>query len=163
MFAALALFNTALAAPAPAANPIIEVHPGPFLPSLESLGWNSTYINSLPDPVFHHAGKDEVSIAANPRCGDSYGPVSDAIVCYKFLNALGTYPCTVPPGQRSAVLAYSNLVRVVGYGIEQSSYCRDVALAVLYTIDHCTRPQQDVAGTAVANGNGDYTIGVGNI
>lgn len=57
---------------------------------------------------------------------------------------------------------------------------RDVALAVLYTIDHCTRPQQDVAGksclssrkakqakkcsgTAVANGNGDYTIGVGNI
>jgi hypothetical protein len=139
-----------------------------------------------------------MSILADPKCGGStYGPVSDAIVCYKFLNALGTYPCRVPDGQRSAILAYSGLVRVQGFGIGQNSYwyvqsrltyqvksltvrlhSSDVALAVLYTIDHCTRPQQDVAGEscaltkqetstnllsgyAVANGNGDYTIGVG--
>lgn len=63
-----------------------------------------------------------MSIAADPKCGPSYGPVADAIVCYKFLNALGTYPCSVPSGQRSAVLAYSNLVRVTGFGIGQSSY-----------------------------------------
>jgi hypothetical protein len=36
---------------------------------------------------------------------------------------------------------------------------RDVALAVLYTVDHCTRPQQDVAGFAVANGNGNIVVG----
>ncbi|OAL01524.1 hypothetical protein IQ06DRAFT_196987, partial [Phaeosphaeriaceae sp. SRC1lsM3a] len=114
--------------------------PGPSLPTLESLGWNMTYINSLPDP--------DVSIeaAAGGGCGGNYGPVSDAIVCYKFLNALGTYPCKVPDGQHSAVLAYSGNVRVEGFGVEQSSYCSDVALAVLYAIDHCTLSDQTVAG-----------------
>lgn len=55
---ALAYCEISLAAPAsaPTADRVIEVYPGPFLPSLESLGWNSTYINSLPDPVLHNAG-----------------------------------------------------------------------------------------------------------
>jgi hypothetical protein len=58
----------------------------------------------------------------DPKCGGIYGPVSDAIICYKFLNALGTYPCRVPDGQRSGILAYSGRVQVTGYGIGQSSY-----------------------------------------
>jgi hypothetical protein len=63
-----------------------------------------------------------MSIETDSSGGGSYGNVNDAIVCYKFLNALGTYQCTVPPGQRSTVLAYSGTFRVVGYGIGASSY-----------------------------------------
>jgi hypothetical protein len=63
-----------------------------------------------------------MSIMADGKCGGSYGNVNDAVVCYKFLNALGTYPCTVTAGQRDAILAYSGAVRVTGYGIGQSSY-----------------------------------------
>jgi hypothetical protein len=59
---------------------------------------------------------------ANAQCGGNYGNVNDAVVCYKFLNALGTYPCTVRSGQRDEMLAYSGSVRVMGYGIGQSSY-----------------------------------------
>lgn len=63
-----------------------------------------------------------MSIMADAECGGTYGNVNDAIVCYKFLNALGTYPCTVPSGQRSGIFAYAGNVRVEGFGIEQSSY-----------------------------------------
>jgi hypothetical protein len=52
----LASLQTTLAAPAPEARAASEFRPGPGLPSLESLGWNLTYINSLPDPVLHQAG-----------------------------------------------------------------------------------------------------------
>jgi hypothetical protein len=48
---AFSLFHTTFAAPALTSARVPEVHPGPTLPSLESLGWNQTYINSLPDPV----------------------------------------------------------------------------------------------------------------
>jgi hypothetical protein len=48
----LASLQTSFAAPATEANPNHEIVPGPGLPTLESLGWNATYINSLPDPVW---------------------------------------------------------------------------------------------------------------
>jgi hypothetical protein len=48
----LASFQTSFAAPATKAKPVPEIIPGPGLPTLESLGWNATYINSLPDPVW---------------------------------------------------------------------------------------------------------------
>lgn len=48
----LALLQTTFAVPAPEVRSVTEVIPGDGLPSLESLGWNSTYINSLPDPEF---------------------------------------------------------------------------------------------------------------
>jgi hypothetical protein len=44
--------TVAAPAPVPSVASVPEVHPGPSLPSLESLGWNVSYINSLPDPVF---------------------------------------------------------------------------------------------------------------
>ncbi|KAH8702960.1 hypothetical protein GQ44DRAFT_552925, partial [Phaeosphaeriaceae sp. PMI808] len=120
-----------------------EIIPGEGLPSLESLGWNSTYINSLPDPELKNG---EMSIMAEARCGDSYVNVNEAIQCYKFLNALGTFPCRVPSGQRSTILAQAGRARIEGHGIGQSSYCSDVALAILWVIDHCTRPAQDTGG-----------------
>jgi hypothetical protein len=51
-----ASLQTTIAAPVTEARPILGVFPGPSLPSLESLGWNATYINSLPDPVLRQSG-----------------------------------------------------------------------------------------------------------
>jgi hypothetical protein len=52
----LASLQTASAVSIPEVRSVNEVFPGPTLPSLESLGWNMTYINSLPDPVLHQSG-----------------------------------------------------------------------------------------------------------
>jgi hypothetical protein len=52
----LASLQTSSAASIPEVRSVSEIFPGPTLPSLESLGWNMTYINSLPDPVLHRAG-----------------------------------------------------------------------------------------------------------
>lgn len=38
----------------------------------------------------------------------------------------------------------------------------DVALAVLWVINDCTRPDQSVAGFSAANGNGNLIIGAVN-
>jgi hypothetical protein len=74
-----------------------------------------------------------MSIKTDAKCGGNYGNINDAIVCYKFLNALGTYQCTVPSGQRSTVLAYSGNFRVEGHGIGASSYWYvEITMKTLY-------------------------------
>ena len=40
---------------------------------------------------------------------------------------------------------------------------QDVAIGLLWVIDHCTRSDQSVAGFAAPNGNGNFFVGGTNI
>ncbi|KAF3040206.1 hypothetical protein E8E11_003157 [Didymella keratinophila] len=157
--ALLSLAAVASAAPT-VADPrsgLPEVIPGPGLPSLESLGLNSTYLYSLGKPENLNDG--EMTIMADATCGSNYGSVGNAIACYNYLNSLGERQCAVPDSQRSIIMCTAGDIHVEGYGIGRSSWCKHVAQAVLWVIDHCTRPAQDTAGYAPAYGNGDLIIG----
>ncbi|KAH7388759.1 hypothetical protein BKA66DRAFT_440428 [Pyrenochaeta sp. MPI-SDFR-AT-0127] len=139
-------------------EPFPEVIPGEGFPSLESLNLTSEYLYSLPKP---ESVELEMSIMADPRCGGNYTPVSGAIACFHYLNSLGTQQCGVPISQRSIVMCSSGNSQITGHGIGHSSWCQHVALGALWSIDHCTRPQGDVAGIAPAYGNGDLMVSVG--
>ncbi|KAF3046335.1 hypothetical protein E8E12_002447 [Didymella heteroderae] len=130
----LSLATVASAAPtvADGRSALPEVIPGPGLPSLESLGLNSTYLYSLGKPENLNDG--EMTIMADSTCGTNYG-------------------------SRSIIMCTAGDIHVEGYGIGHSSWCKHVAVAVLWVVDHCTRPAQDTAGYAPAYGNGNLIIG----
>ncbi|KAJ8112837.1 hypothetical protein OPT61_g4892 [Boeremia exigua] len=160
---ALLLSLAALASAAPAVSEVRstlpEVIPGPGLQSLESLGLNSTYLHSLGKPEnFNDA---EMSLLADSVCGSNYGSVGNAIACYHYLNNLGETQCGVPDSRRSIIMCTAGDVRIEGFGIGQSSWCKHVAVGVLWVIDHCTRPTQDTGGSAPAYGNGNLIIRTG--
>lgn len=63
-------------------------------------------------------------------------------------------------------MCYSGNAQVIGQSItgnDESSYCSDVAYAVLSVVNGCTRPDQSCAGFDAAYGNGDLIIGSVNI
>lgn len=63
-------------------------------------------------------------------------------------------------------MCYSGDAQIIAQSItgnDESSYCSDVALAVLSVINGCTRPDQTCAGFNAANGNGNLIIGSVNI
>ncbi|KAJ8117452.1 hypothetical protein OPT61_g1358 [Boeremia exigua] len=139
-----------------ARSEVPEVIPGPGLPSLASLGLTSEQLFALGKP---ESSEDDQSLMAVTRCGDQYGNVNNAIACYNYLRNLGRTDCRVPIGQRSVIMCTAGDIRIESSGVGASSWCEHVAMAVLYTVDHCTRPSQDVAGYAPAYGNGDLIVG----
>ncbi|KAF1841381.1 uncharacterized protein K460DRAFT_397621 [Cucurbitaria berberidis CBS 394.84] len=160
---ALVMGLVSLASAAPAAvevrAEVPEVIPGPGMPSLQSLGLTSEYLYSLGKP---DVPSDEMSILVDPRCSNNYGNVNNAIACYNYLRSLGQRQCGVPDSQRSIIMCSTGNVRIEGHGIGASSWCEHVAVGVLWTIDHCTRPQQDTSGFAPAYGNGGLIIYTGS-
>ncbi|KAF2014366.1 hypothetical protein BU24DRAFT_463162 [Aaosphaeria arxii CBS 175.79] len=155
----ISLAALSLAAPATRSSP--QVIPGPGLPSLASLNLTSEYLYSLPKPV---TDPDQLSTLTDPYCGPdfAYIPVNDAIACFHYLDGLGEQFCGVPDTQRSSVFCTAGRgSRIEGFGIGQRSWCKHVAQAVLWTIDHCTRPGQDTAGSAPAYGNGGLVVFTG--
>jgi len=61
--------------------------------------------------------------------------------------------CGVPPGSGATQMCRSGRAQVVAYSEttrSESSYCRDVASGVLWVVNHCTRPDQSVAGKSIS-------------
>ncbi|KFY94617.1 hypothetical protein V500_03126 [Pseudogymnoascus sp. VKM F-4518 (FW-2643)] len=100
-----------------------------------------------------------------PKCGpvdSAYVNVNDVIACYNHLKKLNTQKCVAPSGLGIAHFCYAGKAEVTGQSLNpkgSSSYCRDVASAVLWSVDHCTRGDQSVAGFNAAGGNGDLIVG----
>lgn len=166
-----------------------EVVPGPGLPSLASLnltsaelyemvpvGKHPTLPYSSPFPTVQDhpltsppptaAGVKTEAALFTLECGPedaAYTNVNGLIACFNYLNALGTTSCGVPGyGNPVIQMCYSGDAQVIGQSItgdDESSYCRDVATAVLDVINGCTRPDQSCAGFDAAYGNGDLIIG----
>ncbi|KAH7138382.1 hypothetical protein B0J11DRAFT_423693 [Dendryphion nanum] len=140
--------HTTLAVPASESRSVPEVIPGAGLPSLKSLGLTSEYLYSLPKPELNNT---EMRVMVDGVCGPDYAytNVNDAIACFHYLNNLGTTLCTVSERWRSEVFCTSGIATIEVHGRGQSSWCKDVAWGALWSIDHCTRPQQDVAGESL--------------
>ena len=172
----LAALQTAHATPAPEveAKTYPEVVPGPGLPSLAELGLTSAQLYEMPVDHSILDGYPAVRVRNimekryEPRCGPSdaaYANVNDLIACFNYLRNLGGTRCEAPANYGVVEMCYSGSGHVIGQSItgrSSSSSCADVASAVLWSIDHCTRPDQSCAGFNAAYGNGDLIIGAVN-
>ncbi|KAH8811185.1 hypothetical protein F5884DRAFT_876339 [Xylogone sp. PMI_703] len=141
-----------------------EVIPGPGLPSLASLGLTSEELYTMKpnETVVKRAP------AFDPGCGPSdaaYTDVNDIIACFNYLNSLGHQNCAVPSGAGVVQMCRAGNGQILGQGLNgaTSSWCSDVANAVLWVINDCTRPDQSVAGFQAANGNGNLIVGAYNV
>ncbi|KFX86890.1 hypothetical protein V495_05253 [Pseudogymnoascus sp. VKM F-4514 (FW-929)] len=148
-----------------------EVVPGPGLPSLQELGITSAELYKIgrPDSSADDSVKtSSIEARFEPKCGPSeaaYTNVNDVIACYNYLKKLGTKKCSVPDNFGIAHFCTAGNAEVTGQSLKSkgtSSYCRDVATAVLWSVDHCTRPDKSVAGFNAAGGNGDLIVGSTN-
>ncbi|OBT80469.1 hypothetical protein VF21_00877 [Pseudogymnoascus sp. 05NY08] len=169
---ALASFNVVAGAAIDAIK-TPEVIPGPGLPSLKELGLTSADLYKIGRPdssVKESSGDDSVKTSSiqarfEPRCGPTdyaYVNVNDVIACYNYLKALGNQNCVAPSGLGIAHFCYAGAAEVTGQSLNpsgSSSYCHHVADAVLWSVDHCTRGDQSVAGFQAATGNGDLIVG----
>jgi len=160
------------AAAAPVEDEYPEVIPGDGLPSLASLNLTSA---DLYDPDFDlkfgNPDDDDTDnetrdlFARYPAtCRISTwnsGPVSGAKACYNYLKKLGTQYCAVheqDPGVYDAKFCTAGKTRVVGEAVKKTkSYCRDVAHAVEWSINHCSHNGK-VKGAQAAGGNGALAV-----
>ncbi|KAF1935655.1 hypothetical protein EJ02DRAFT_415413 [Clathrospora elynae] len=145
-----------------------EVVPGLGLPSLESLGLTSAQLYEMPRP--EPAGISIESAQFDSRCGPSdgaYTNVNGVIACYNYLRNLGTTRCgVVGRGIPVTEFCRSGDAHATGQSLtenDESSFCSDVAIGLLWVIDHCTRPDQSTAGFSAPNGNGNFFVGGTNI
>lgn len=79
------------------------------------------------------------------------GTVKDAVVCAKHLTSLGTRDCRAR--KNGTVLCTSGTTVVKGYAFNKattSSWCKDVAAAVVWVLDHCPACGQDHCAIAGA-------------
>ncbi|KAF1359159.1 hypothetical protein EJ07DRAFT_91482, partial [Lizonia empirigonia] len=124
-----------------------KVIPGPGFPSLKSLGLTSAELYAMGKPA-----PAEMSVMFDSRCGPSdsaYTNVNGLIACYNYLNNLDTTNCGVPGSAQVIEFCRSGDAHATGQSITgnaESSYCRDVASGLLWTINSCTRPDQTCAG-----------------
>ncbi|OBT61319.1 hypothetical protein VE03_09526 [Pseudogymnoascus sp. 23342-1-I1] len=159
----LALFNVVTGA---AINSIKnpKVIPGPGLPSLKELGITSEDLYKMGRPD-SSVKTPSIQARFEPKCGPSdnaYVNVNGIIACYNYLKNVGDRNCATPSGLGVAHFCYSGEAEVSGQSYDQKSYsskCHDVADAVLWSVDHCTRADQLVAGFQAATGNGNLIVG----
>ncbi|KAM3505420.1 hypothetical protein MY10362_002970 [Beauveria mimosiformis] len=157
---ALVALGLSLVSAAPAGEQYPEVIPGPGLPSLEELGLTSAGAVSVTSS--QTSADDTLSVLYTPICGPEdkrYTNVDGIIACYHYLNNLGTQNCGID--REISHFCYAGDASVLGQARllhGASLYCRDFANAVLWTIDHCTRPDQSCAGIQAAYGNGGLLV-----
>ncbi|KIN08320.1 hypothetical protein OIDMADRAFT_16586 [Oidiodendron maius Zn] len=151
-----------------------QVIPGPGMPSLESLGLTSEMLFNCTFQAQSFAGvanTTTASTALDKRYTNTcmHTPVGDsdgAAACATYLQNLGTTACSAT---QSAVIMCTGVFNGVqtyigGLSIpaSASSYCRDVATAVRWSIDNCIYcPEGEdcwVGGWAAAYGNGNLII-----
>ncbi|KFY31695.1 hypothetical protein V493_00875 [Pseudogymnoascus sp. VKM F-4281 (FW-2241)] len=150
-----------------------EVTPGPGLPTLKELGITSADLYKIGRPdssVKSSSGDDSVKTSSiearfEPRCGpveSAYTNVNDVIACYNYLKKLGNKNCVAPEHLGIVRFCGAGAAVISGQSLDSSgssSYCRHVADAVLWSVDHCTRGDKSVAGFQAATGNGDLIVG----
>ncbi|OAA34790.1 hypothetical protein NOR_08302 [Metarhizium rileyi] len=141
-----------------------EVVPGPGLPSLAELGITSADLYNMGRPVESSMSDTSFTSQYGAKCGpdgDAYVDVDDIIACYHYLRRLNQN-CVVPDNHKPSYFCVAGAGKVTGQSVtphSTSSPCRNVAKTVLWTIDHCTRPDRTVAGVCKAWGNGDLLVG----
>ncbi|KAL2193686.1 hypothetical protein P885DRAFT_63679 [Corynascus similis CBS 632.67] len=157
----LASFQGVMAAP----KVYPEVIPGPGLPSLAQLNLTSSQLYEMDLPKELSARGEFLDKRFEGICGPdepAYTNVNDIIACYHYLRNLGTQSCVA---RENTLMCTAGQAKVYGYALTgtAASYCSDVAIGLLWVIDHCTRPDQSCAGAQAANGNGDLIVGGYNI
>ncbi|KAK4245961.1 hypothetical protein C7999DRAFT_42573 [Corynascus novoguineensis] len=137
-----------------------EVTPGSGMPSLAELNVTSAQLYEMGRPTELDARDLDLGKRFDGNCGpaeDAYTNVDDIIACYHYLNKLGNKMCTT---DYSTIICKAGKAHVRGSALHgsTSSYCRHVANAVLWVVDHCTRSDKSCAGNAMATGNGDFLV-----
>lgn len=161
----------------------IFIEPGPGLPSLESLGITPAelYAMTMEYSAELLASSKPVARFVDRCTTPSSHPHSqlagwhNAVACGQYLDNLGTTPCVTSGGQGGVVMCKADgypgevSATVRGYSIgdpsiPRQSYCRDVASAVFWVVNHCPYHCYDnkcgIGGEAAAYGNGDLTAGI---
>jgi hypothetical protein len=159
----------------------------PSLPSPESLGLTPAVLYNVtrdwllagrPIPSRGSVEKrwDDDCDAAPPERPPCAG-IEATFACYYYLDALGTTPCEVTWGESyfchaEPIGADALDANIIGFrvGPSTSSHCRDVASAVLWSINNCYNYYWNqglcpasgdfVGGRAAAWGNGDLIVEV---
>ncbi|KAK4243613.1 hypothetical protein C7999DRAFT_36055 [Corynascus novoguineensis] len=142
-----------------------EVIPGPGMPSLVELNTTTTELYEMGLPE----GRDESTMFGTPtfepRCGPAeyaYTKVDHIISCYNYLRKLGSRTCTA---EENTVLCTAGEAHVYGvaWNGHTSSRCDNVAKAVLWAIDNCTRKDKTCAGAQAVPGNENMAAGATHI
>jgi len=149
---------------------LIEVFPGPGLPSLESLGLTSEQLN---DPNFIYKSNAEMfnlqvtkfNVSSNfvPECNNNNAPDSydGAQACANYLWNLGKTMCVVPY-PTIVMCSASDYSKIGGTcliaGGSTQSYCSDVALGAQWVINNCWTGSGFIQGSQAANGNGNLIV-----
>ncbi|RDL35472.1 uncharacterized protein BP5553_07403 [Venustampulla echinocandica] len=161
----LGLFAIALAAPVVEAT-LVEVIPGPGMPSLASLNLTSAQLYAM-DPLSH--GLDARGANIEEKCFNfDLAPRTQVSACKSYLTALGKTMCGVhaPAGVHGFYQAFCQAGKAMIYGANwgptdfAGSYCSDVALAIGYLLRDCGANGGDIAGQIAANGNGALLVSV---
>ncbi|KAL2143329.1 hypothetical protein VTI28DRAFT_10572 [Corynascus sepedonium] len=143
---------------APRVYPVVT--PGPGLPSLAELNLTSAQLYEIGVPKDLSARDELLGQRFEGFCGpddSAYTNVHDLIACFNYLRSLGITSCVAV---EDTAMCTAGDTTVYGSALRGTavSYCRDVALGLLWVIDHCTRPDQSCAGAQAANGNGDLIV-----
>ncbi|KAL2194627.1 hypothetical protein P885DRAFT_62733 [Corynascus similis CBS 632.67] len=100
-----------------------------------------------------------LDVLAAPKVYSEVTPgLDDVIACYHYLNKLGNIMCTT---DYRTIMCKAGKAHIRGNALHgsTSSYCRHIANAVLWAVDHCPRPNKSCAGNEMAAGNGDFLVG----
>ncbi|KAK3901786.1 hypothetical protein C8A05DRAFT_34518 [Staphylotrichum tortipilum] len=168
----LAFVHAAAAAPAAEPQPALpEIITGPGWPTLAELNLTSAQLHAMPPPDEVTRAKARALFARDKgeqgKCGpvdDAYADVSLIIPCFHYIRAMADKMYSVIENNSlNGICAVDKkvAVSVTGqWGVSKipGSVGRDVALGLLWIIDHCTRDAKDVAGQQAANGNGDLLV-----
>ncbi|MCJ1475074.1 hypothetical protein MMC13_003734 [Lambiella insularis] len=160
-----------------------EVHPGPGLPSLASLGLASADLYqstpallTKPSIPSSHPKQPTVppSLGSKPAerhtaftnaCQggeDATAAVDDVIACFNYLQSIGNYDCTVLAGDQPQ-MCRAGTASVEGASVTgetTTAACTDVAAGVQWVFTYCNNDGQ-VEGSAAAYGNGNLVVVVG--
>ncbi|CEJ82904.1 hypothetical protein VHEMI02945 [[Torrubiella] hemipterigena] len=140
-----------------------EVVPGPGLPSLAQLGLTSAQLYQMGTPKSFGTFSAQWS-----GCGpveDAYTNVNDAIACFHYLDSLGDQDCFVRGGAAISQFCKAGDAQITGQSVgpDVSVPCREAGQAALWVIDHCTRPDQSVAGFQNPSTTTGMVVDVANI
>ncbi|KAL2192582.1 hypothetical protein P885DRAFT_47343 [Corynascus similis CBS 632.67] len=132
-----------------------EVIPGPGLPSLAELNTTTAelYEMGLPEGKKENARAEVLDKRFEGLCGPAeaaYTRVEDIISCYNYLRKLGSQKCVA---KENTIFCTAGSAHVYGRNVLHHS--DDVAKAVLWTVDHCTRKDKSCAGAQAVWGNGN--------
>ncbi|KIJ51549.1 hypothetical protein M422DRAFT_244710 [Sphaerobolus stellatus SS14] len=139
---------------------VVEVIPGPGLPSLESLGLTSAALFKKSSIT---AGESLLTKHFDTTC-QTFNTVSaaNAEACVNFLRALGQQACAV--NGDNSLFCTAGDANIFGSNISggpsASSFCSDVAIGAQNILNACTLSNGQVEGAAAANGNGFLVVSI---